>query len=873
MQTSDKRVFKYVLANGLTVVICPKKFAPKVSMQLWYNVGSKHEQAGEKGMAHFIEHMIFKGTHNLLSESDINLIAQKLAADINAFTSFDYTCYFFDVPAANWTQVLPVFADCMQNVKFDQEHLNSEVKAVIQELKMYRDNYESTLAEGLVTAIFESHPYHYPIIGYKQDLWNLKRETLVHFYKKYYVPNNATLVLAGDLEPEQALQEVTKYFGSIPKGSEIIHEKFEITDELQSKAVTIYRDVQQPLCMFAFSLSKASDKKSFFYDIIAYLLANGKGSRLHKILVDELQLATSVSSMTYDLVDKELFFIIVKPKREEDIAKIKAIILEQIADLTNNEIPELELRRALKLAYVDQQHLLEDVHKQAYAIGKSLLSTGDEMYPFTYCDYNKSTLRQDIKNLLQQYFRPSLFHEGKIVKVADADRQYFNTLQEASDELDTKILFGKERTSQVAPGKYVETVAVEKFQKRTFVKPEALSLSNGLKVLVHNDTDVDLVECVLELKASSHFDPQDLQGIGHLVSKLMLEGTKKYPGSLFTQQAESYGISFETAPGSISITMPSDEVPKGLELLFEMLENAEFKPEDVKRLVEKTQAQLIQFWDTPSRCALAVAAEKIYQNHPYAKLSLGTKQSLDNMTREKCFDFYQKNISADGAILSIVGNLQKCDINRTIEQSLGSWRAPKIADLMFPAIAPVQPQTVSIFKNRDQIVLAFAGISVDRKHADYDALLVFDQLLTGGMSSRLFELREQSGLFYTIGGSVVYGAAKQPGMIFIKTIVSKDRLDEAEQAIAHCLNTAIDTIQQDEFEQAKEVIINSFPLMFETYENAANTFVFLEKYNFASDYFEKRIDSIRALQLDQVQKIVKKYVTIDKILNVKIGRL
>ncbi len=873
MQISDKRVFKYTLDNGLTVAICPKKLAPKVSMQIWYNVGSKHEQAGEKGMAHFIEHMIFKGTNQLLSESDINLIAQKLSADINAFTSFDYTCYFFDVPVANWTQVLPVFADCMQNVKFDQDHMNSEVKAVIQELKMYRDEYTWALAESLVTAIFESHPYHHPIIGYKQDLWNLKRDTLLKFYKKHYVPNNATLVLVGDFDPQEALVQVKKYFDSIPKGADISRDDFFINDELQAKAVTIYRDVEQPLSMFGFAVSQAVEKKSFFYDIISYLIANGKGSRLHKILIDELQLATSVSCMTYDLIDRELFFIVVKPKREEDIAKIKSIILEQLQELTLKEIPDIELRRALKLAHVDQQHLLEDVHKQAYAIGKSIFSTGDEEYPFTYCNYNAKTLQKDIQDILHQYFKASLCHEGKIVKVANADRNYLNKLQEQSDALDTKILFGKDRLSAVAAGKYVEQIFVEKFTAKKFIKPDVLNLANGLIVLIHSDTEVDLVECVLEYKVNNHYDPKDAQGIGYLVSKLMLEGTKKHSGLSFVLYAESYGISFETSPGSIAITMPSSEVEKGFELLFEMLEHAEFAEQTVQRLIDKTKAQLIQFWDTPKRSILAVAAEKVYQNHPYARLSLGTEQSLSNITREQCFDFYQKNISAAGAILSVVGNVQKTEIEQLLEKSLKLWRSPVIAELKFPEIAPVVSETFSIFKNRDQVVLAFAGLSVERKSSDYDTLLVFDQLLTGGMSSRLFELREQSGLFYTIGGSVVYGSAQQPGMIFIKTIVSKDRLDEAQKAIAHCLDTAVETITQDEFEQAKEVVINSFPLMFETYENIANTLVFLEKYKFSQNYFENRIETIRALKLVDMQNVVKKYLNMDKILNIKIGRL
>jgi zinc protease len=870
---SEKRVFKHVLSNGLTLLVCPKKLAPKVSMQIWYNVGSKHEEDGEKGMAHFIEHMLFKGTNTMLSETDINLIAQKLSAEINAFTSFDSTTYFFDVPVANWQQVLPVFADCMQNCKFDQEHMNSEVKAVIQELKMYRDEYTWTLAEGLMTSIFESHPYHHPIIGYKQDLWNLKRETLLKFYKKYYIPNNATLVLVGDLDPEDVIKKVTEIFGKIPKGPEIVREPFFINDELQAKTVTIYRDVEQPLSMFAFCLPGAMQKKEFFYDIIGYLIANGKGSRLHKILIDEQQLATSVSAMTYGLIDRELFFITVKPKREADILKIKEIILQQLADLTKHEIPELELRRALKLAYVDQQHLLEDVHKQAYAIGKSMLATGDEEYPFTYCDYNKDTLHQDIADLLKEYFRASLCHEGKLVKVLDHDRDYLNKLQEASDRLDTQILFGKERTSEVADGLYVDAVQVEKFKKTEFIKPVVKLLSNGLKVLIHDDTDVDLVECLLQYKANHHYDPANLQGIGHLVSKLMLEGTKKYPGSLFTQEAESYGISFETAPGSISITMPCDEVEKGFELLFEMLEHAEFKPEDVQRLVDTTKAQLIQFWDTPSRNMKQVAAQTIYQNHPYGFCALGTAQSLDSLDRDLCFNFYQEKVCAQGAILAIVGNLHKCDIERLIEKNLGSWRKGSVQDLTYPAISSVEPETISIFKNRDQIVLAFAGLSVNRTDPEYDALLVFDQLLTGGMSSRLFELREQSGLFYSIGGSVVYGSGKQPGMIFIKTIVSKDRLDEAVKVIANCLNTTVESINADEFEQAKEMIINSFPLMFETYENIANTFVFLEKYGFPLNFFEKRIESIRALKLDEVKNIVHKYLSTDKMIQVKIGRL
>ena len=178
--TDETVVSKKILENGLTVLVRSSHAVPKVSIQLWYNVGSKDEKTGEKGIAHLIEHMIFKGTKKL-SESDINMITQKLSGVCNAFTSYDYTGYLFDFPSHHWQEALPIMADCMRNCTFKEEHLNSEMKAVIQELKMYRDNYSSSLIEHMISAIFNDHPYHYPIIGFKHDLWSLKSADLISF--------------------------------------------------------------------------------------------------------------------------------------------------------------------------------------------------------------------------------------------------------------------------------------------------------------------------------------------------------------------------------------------------------------------------------------------------------------------------------------------------------------------------------------------------------------------------------------------------------------------------------------------------------------------------------------------------------------------
>lgn len=870
---TTKRVFKYTLDNGLTVLVCPKKLAPKVSVQLWYNVGSKHEATGEKGMAHFIEHMIFKGTKELLSESDINLITQKLSGYANAFTSFDYTGYLFDVPVQNWEKVLPVLADCMSNCTFDQEHMNSEVKAVIQELKMYRDDFTWTLADGLITSIFDSHPYHHPIIGYKQDLWSLKRETLVNFYKKYYVPHNAALVLVGDIDPEAAYQSANLSFGSIPRGKDIELPLFYINEEVQAKTVSLYRPVEQSMCMLAFAVPGAIAKQDFVFDVIGYVLANGKASRLQKILVEEKELVSSVSAMTYDLFDKQVFFIDFKPKKESDIGQIKEIILQQIDEIIQNGLLDIELRRALKIAQVEYQHTLEDTQKQAYAIGKSFIATGDEEYPFTYSHCDKDQLRDDVIATLKKYFRATVCHQGSILNIPASDVPFLDELQKESDEMDTQILFGKERESAVAPGKYVETMSVNLLEKKPFAQPQEYQLENGLKVLLHHTDLVDTVELVLSYKASHVYDPVGYEGMGYLVSKMMLEGTTNLPHHEFAHAVESYGIGITTSPGQIEASMFKDDVEQGLGFVSDMIERSAFDVRDFDRLKSIVHSKLKHFWDTPKAFASQVAAEQVYKKHPYSYLTLGSEKTLAIVDRDYCFDYYKQILTPQGAILSIVGNFDQNTILTTIKKAFGSWTGKEIADLVYPALPAIKAESIDIKKNRDQVVLAFAGLSVSRLDPMYDHLLLYDQILSGGMSSRLFELREQSGLFYTIGGSLVHGAGRQPGMVFFKTIVSNDRLQEAERAIVNCFNTEIDTVTDQEFLEAQEVVVNTFPALYESNDTIASTFLFLQKYGLPFDYFERQIDHVRSITKETMQQSVKKILNTNALVTIKIGRL
>ncbi|MCK5633367.1 insulinase family protein, partial [bacterium] len=457
----EQHVVKKVLDNGLTVLVRSVKTIPKVCVQIWYNVGSKDEKDGEKGIAHLIEHMIFKGTEKL-SESDINVAIHKLSGHCNAFTAYDYTGYLFDMPTHHWKKVLPIMADCMTSASFKDEHLNSEMKAVIQELKMINDQHTRSLVYKMLSLMFVGHPYHYPIIGYKQDLWNIRGSDLKKFYKKHYIPNNATLIVVGDVNAEDVAAEAQKYFGTIKADKTYKKEQFYLDDDIASKSVTIYRDIKLAEVMLAFKIPGSKLKGDHVFDIAALALANGKSSRLHKKLVDELQLVTAIGAFSWRMFDHGLFFFHFEPKDIENIEKIESIIFNEINDIAKNGLKKEELVRSTKIAKMQYYSNLEDIGNQAYDIGKWFLATEDKDYAFNYLDVTFDEIDKDIKNLLSTFFRKSVVHEGKVLPLEQSEKKYWALLQEKSDALDGKILSQRVRTTDVESPRYANSVSIEK---------------------------------------------------------------------------------------------------------------------------------------------------------------------------------------------------------------------------------------------------------------------------------------------------------------------------------------------------------------------------------------------------------------------------
>lgn len=873
---NNSSVYKYQLENGLTILVYPLATAVKVSTQLWYHVGSKDERSGEKGLAHFLEHMLFKGTERM-TESDINVFSHKLSGYCNAFTSYDTTMYLFDMPLQHWQEVLPVFADCMQHAKLEQEHLNSELKAVIQELKMYKDEYSGHLFDELVSTIFADHPYHYPIIGFKHDLWSLEREALLQFYHTHYIPNNATLVVVGNVSPDDVYRDIDAVFGDLKGNPDYKKRTFYHQDDIIAKSITLNRFIENPSALCTWVIPGLKAKQEYVATMVSWLLAQGRGSRLYRLLVDDLQLVVDVQSHIHNFFDYGLFSLEFQLKNVSDFDRVKQLVMEAIADLAEHGWTEKEECRARKRIEIDYVNLFECPQKLGMALGETYLATGDEQHILQFLQDVPDDISTAVKDFVKTFLRQTVMHTGLLIPININEQDRLDQIQHDSDTIDSLVLQKKVRSAPVEPSRYANLIMPKSPPLFHAPRAQTVMLSNGLKVVHACDNRLPTIEIMLDLKTKYYGDPSDLQGLSLCTSYMVGEGTSNYSAYELAMELESHGIHLSIDPGSITITLLKDDLEKGLELLNELLTKAVLPEPSLMKIKDRMLSDIESYWDEPSEFIDDLIRKEVYRGHPYSRQILGTSDSISRISHDDVRHWYTATYTPREATLVIVGDTERYDVVSMLEERLGMWRGVVPPVIAYPSLSSIHAHELTRFIKRDQTVVCFAGLSVPRIHPDFDKLLLFDQIFGGGvlnsMNSRLFLLREQSGLFYTIKGSLIAGSDEQPGMVLIKTLVSNDSLKQAVESIRETIDTAINHVTDEEFEQAKYILNNALIESFSTHQQTAASLLFLVRYRLDATYFDTRTDILKAISKNDMITTVRKYLSSDKLLCIQVGRV
>jgi len=402
----DLKVEKYKLKNGLTVLLHQDLTVPVVSFHQWYRVGSRNEKKGRTGLAHFFEHLMFKGTTKY-SGADFERLVKLNGGSNNAFTSFDYTGYYVNLPSGQIEKILDMESDRMQNLLFEQKTIDSE-REVVKEERRYRveNSVQGYMREALFSTLYKVHPYHWPVIGYMKDLNAATIPDLKEFYKTYYSPNNSVLVLAGNFNIPNVKKLIEKYYGPVPaqKLPEVNLPKE--PGQLATRTKKLKKDVQNPSFYVAYKTTAAGEADSYVLDIISSILGGGETSRLYQRLVYKGQIATQAFSYSYTPKDPGLFAVFSSVKSKKYLKRNKQIVLEELKKLKTKKVTDKELERAknqFMKSYVDT---LQTVSSKARTIALNEILFGDYTEFLRDLDKYNKVSKDDIMRVAKKYFKP-----------------------------------------------------------------------------------------------------------------------------------------------------------------------------------------------------------------------------------------------------------------------------------------------------------------------------------------------------------------------------------------------------------------------------------------------------------------------------------
>jgi zinc protease len=392
---------EFHLDNGLEVLILEDHAVPLVTVQAWYRVGSRNERPGMTGISHFLEHLMFKGTEKYGPGMYSQLI-QRYGGAQNAFTSYDMTAYYAVLPIARLDLALELEADRMTNLLLDPTEIASEREVVKEERRLRENTPTGPMHEELGALAFKAHPYQWPVIGWMSDIESISREDLLAYYKTYYVPNNATLIIVGDVDPTQTMELVQRHFGPIPQGPPPPPVRPPEPPQLGERRAEIPRPTALAAIAIAYHAPPFDHPDAMALEVLSQILSQGQSSRLYQELVYNRQMATSVRSDADLRIDPGLFTIVCMVQVGNAPAEVEAAIYEQLEQLTEESITDRDLQKAINQAQSSFTFRQDSIQQQGFTIGFFHLLQSYTMVN-QYIDRLRQVTKQDVARVARTY--------------------------------------------------------------------------------------------------------------------------------------------------------------------------------------------------------------------------------------------------------------------------------------------------------------------------------------------------------------------------------------------------------------------------------------------------------------------------------------
>lgn len=871
--TTVEGITEYRLANGLRVLLFPDQSKQTITVNITYMVGSKHENYGETGMAHLLEHLVFKGTPN---HPDIPKELTEHGARPNGTTWVDRTNYFetFNATDENLKWAIDLESDRMINSYIAKKDLDSEMTVVRNEFESGENSPFRVLMQRTMAAAFDWHNYGKSTIGARSDIENVSIDRLQAFYRKYYQPDNATLVVAGKFDEPKTLELVNQKFGTIPRPAREI-QPFYTSDPTQDgeRSVTVRRVGDIQLVMAAYKIPPGSHADYAPVAVLSQLLGTEPSGRLYKALVDTKK-ASSIYAFDFQWKEPGLLFNIAQVLKESSLEDAKTAMIKTLDDVAKNPPTKEEVERA-KTELLKQIELMFNSSEQVGMALSEAIGTGDWRILHLTRDRIKAVTTEDVVRVAQHYLKPDNRTVGLFIPTENPDRTEIPAAPNVEE-----LVKDYKGQQNVAQGETFDPSPAN-IESRT----TRFDLANGMKVaFLPKKTRGESVEARMTVRIG---DEKSLQGksiAADFTAILLMRGTTKHTRQQIKDEFDRLKANVfigGSAPNiSVNISTTRPNLPDVIKLVAEVLKEPAFPQDEFDKLVNEQLADVESQRSEPQSIAFTRIQRHI---NPYPKTDPRYTTDPDEDIAEikgvkidEVKKFYKDFYGVSSATMSVVGDFDADQIKLLISELFGNWKNPTPVTRLEAKAAPVATINES-FETPDKanaFFVAAYNFEFRDDNPDYPAMVMGNFMLGGGfLNSRLAtRIRQKEGLSYGVGSQFSAGTLDPVGSFLAYAIYAPENVEKLEAAFIEEINKVIsEGFTAEELAAAKSGWTQSRTVgraQDGSLAGMLNNYLFTKRDFKWDDAYEKKV---LELTVEQVNAAMKKYLDPAKINIVKAG--
>jgi zinc protease len=871
------------LDNGLKVITLEDFSCPIVAVQLWYHVGSKDERPDRQGFAHMFEHMMFRGTDRL-GPTDFFGYIRRVGGQANGYTSFDRTVYLETLPADQLQLALWLEADRMAFLKIDQEAFVTERKVVEEERRMHLNEPYGTLMENLLAEVYKVHPYRWAPIGKIRDLEAASVQEIRNFWLRYYIPSNASLIIAGAVTHAQAHEAARRYLGWLPRYAEPPRVAVREPMPGAARSVTIKeKNAPAPGVGVLYRTVPVRDRDSIVLDIAAEIIGGGHSSRLYRELVAEKQLAVQVFVESYSLEQDGLFGVgAAMPPFGSDPNRVLDIISENVGRLRTEPVTQRELLKARNQKLRDLVTDNLTISSKAGLLGSAAVDVNDVSYVNRIIDDIERVTEKDILRVANEYLSPQ-----RVLKVK-VERNLLSSIKSVlggdADEPDTPVAPGPGQVSSelqrgdIVPGKsFPKDPPFAKISTAKLTPNyETTTLSNGLKVYVVPNHEVPFVTVQLGLLAGAW--TETMPGAASMAMQMLTKGTRGYTEGQLADELETYAISIAGQGGvdtsTVGMSCLAEHVERAMGFMDEIVLHPIFPADEFEKLRRQVLTSLAVRAAEPEYLAEREFRRRLYGNHFYSRTATGEVEDVNALNVEGLKKWYQAFARPDTAVLIFAGDIDNARAFALAARTFGAWKTPQPKpQVEMPELPKDSPTHIYLVDRpgsiQSQIRVGQRGIT--RRDAGYFVSRVVSNYFGWAFNSRLNQrIRVEKGLTYDVWGG--YTAKRFAGDFAVGTFTKVESTAETVREVVNEIKRLKSEAPTDEELQfSRSYILGSFIMQRETPQQIAGDLWLIESEALGRDYLERLLAGVADADKADCIRLTERMIDADKLVIVVVG--